>query len=110
MELRAVSLDTPVDEDGGRALADVLEAPTMLDVGAYLDETRHLTATREALEDLDPKARDIIRHRFGLEGAEICTLRKLGERYSLSRERIRQLQNAALRELRQAIEAEPAAA
>lgn len=110
MELRGISLETRTDDGEGRTLADVLEAPPTPDVAEHLDESRHLAAAREAFEDLDPKARDILRHRYGLEGAEICTLRSLGERYSLSRERIRQLQKAALLELRQAIAPELAAA
>ena len=56
---------------------------------------------------LDKMAYDIVVHRFGLRRAERETLRGLGERYDLSRERIRQLQNRALKRLRDAVERSP---
>ena len=108
MELRAVGLDSPASSEGTRTVAEMLESPGDAELDVRLEEERSLAAANRALEDLEPMARDILVHRFGLEGACPTTLRELGERYDLSRERIRQLQNKALGKLREMITAEPA--
>jgi RNA polymerase primary sigma factor len=57
-------------------------------------------ALQEALDTLRPMEAEILRLRFGLDGNEGHTLREIGEVYSLSRERIRQIQQRALDKLR----------
>ena len=57
-------------------------------------------AVQEALETLRPMEADILRHRFGLDGTTTMTLREVGEMHGLSRERIRQLQERALKKIR----------
>jgi RNA polymerase primary sigma factor len=104
MELRSVGLDAPTAGVDSRPVAEVLEAPEFYDPDTAIDDRRNLHIASSALDDLNPMERDIIEHRFGLHGNEPLTLRTLGERYSLSRERIRQLQNRALRKLRGVIE------
>ncbi len=60
-------------------------------------------ALQEALDTLRPMESEILRLRFGLDGNEGHTLREIGEVYSLSRERIRQIQQRALGKLRDAL-------
>ncbi|MCR9163024.1 MAG: RNA polymerase sigma factor RpoD/SigA [Nannocystaceae bacterium] len=60
-------------------------------------------ALHEALDTLRPMEAEILRLRFGLDGNEGHTLREIGEVYSLSRERIRQIQQRALDKLREAL-------
>jgi DNA-directed RNA polymerase sigma subunit (sigma70/sigma32) len=55
------------------------------------------------MESLDDRSQYILRHRFGLQ-TETETLSALGEHFGLSRERVRQLQNRALDQLRCALE------
>ena len=52
------------------------------------------------LSQLEPREADIIRLRFGLEGLEPLTLEEVGEKIGVTRERVRQLQEQALRQLR----------
>jgi len=61
-------------------------------------------ALQDALETLRPMEAEILRLRFGLDGEEGHTLREIGEVYSLSRERIRQIQQRALDKLRDALQ------
>lgn len=107
MELRGVGLDAPTNGSDTRPVAEVLEAPAAYDADIAMDDRRNFALAHSALGELDPMERDIIEHRFGLHGNEQLTLRTLGERYSLSRERIRQLQNRALRKLRGVVEESP---
>lgn len=102
--MREQSMPLPDDEEGTRdALRDALA-----DDGPASDENLHerrlLDVLERAFETLDDGARDILRRRFGLDGDEPMTLREVGEAYSLSRERIRQLQQGALTRLRGALE------
>jgi RNA polymerase primary sigma factor len=50
----------------------------------------------EGLKFLDPRARDILGQRFGLDGKARDTLRELGEKYGITRERVRQIEATAL--------------
>ena len=86
---------------GPRSVADILSVPEEQTPGERLDMLRAEEQMRAALLDLAPMERDILRQRFGLDGQEPRTLAEIGEQYSLSRERIRQLQVLALEHMRQ---------
>ena len=55
---------------------------------------------REALSHLTPRERHIIQLRYGLGGGSALTLEQIGQRLSLTRERVRQLESEALKKLR----------
>ncbi|HET6584915.1 MAG TPA: sigma-70 family RNA polymerase sigma factor [Nannocystaceae bacterium] len=109
MELRSVSLDAPASAADTRPVADVLDNGDPCEWGERMDARRNGRIAEAALAELDRTELDILRHRFGLDGACRLTLREIGERYDRSHERIRQLQNRALEKLREAIEASPVA-
>ncbi len=95
-----VSLDRPLGDEDGATLLDYLEDddPSPFDALAKeeLDQTVHA-----ALESLPEREREIVRTRFGFDAAgEAETLSDVGERFGVSRERIRQLQVGALRRVR----------
>lgn len=104
MELRAVGLDDPAKGEGGQAIGDVLPDDDLDGWADRIGERIDARLANEVIDELDDMAYDILVHRFGLRGLERRTLRSLGEDYSLSRERIRQLQNKALQGLREVIE------
>jgi RNA polymerase primary sigma factor len=54
----------------------------------------------ELLAKLAPKEAEILRCRFGLDNTPVCTLEETGKKMGLTRERIRQLEKAALKKLR----------
>ena len=56
------------------------------------------------LEVLDHRERKIIDARFGLDGQKPKTLEEVGQEFGVTRERIRQLQNIALKKLRRALQ------
>ena len=59
---------------------------------------------RQVIGILDPRETTILRYRFGLDGGGERTLEEVGEKFGVTRERIRQIQNVALRKLRKKIE------
>ena len=101
----SVSIDKPVGDDEGRVLGEVLEDPDREDLSPTSDlEWEALTTeVRDLLRELRPIEADILRQRFGLETEQELTLKEIGDKYNLSRERIRQLQEQALAKMRRAL-------
>ncbi|MCA9651560.1 MAG: sigma-70 family RNA polymerase sigma factor [Myxococcales bacterium] len=96
-----ISLESRVSVDDPRSVADLLSVPEEQTPTERLDLLRAGEQMRAALLELEPMERDILRQRFGLDGQEPRTLAEIGAQYSLSRERIRQLQVLALERMRQ---------
>jgi RNA polymerase sigma factor (sigma-70 family) len=101
-----VSLDTPVGDDGDTNLGDLVadsDAPSPEDVVlAGLERQR----IEELLNHLDDRSAGIMRARYGLEDGREHSLTEVASRFSLSRERIRQLEIQALGRLRELARAE----
>jgi RNA polymerase primary sigma factor len=102
---QSVSIDKPVGDDEGRVLGEILEDPDREEVSPTGDlEWEALTAeVRDLLRELRPIEADILRQRFGLGTEQELTLKEIGDKYNLSRERIRQLQEQALAKMRRAL-------
>ena len=93
-----VSIDLPVGEDGDSCLADLLPSSLpMADSGLNHEGLKQ--DIQRWLQVLDVRARDIITCSFGLNGEEPMSLEELGQRYGLSRERVRQIQQSSIRTL-----------
>jgi RNA polymerase primary sigma factor len=94
-----VSLETPVG-DGESLYGDLLEdvrASAPLELTADRARAKELV---EALGTLEPRLRRVVTLRFGLDGGTPCTLDEIGADVGVTRERVRQLETRALRELR----------
>jgi RNA polymerase primary sigma factor len=102
---QSISIDKPVGDDEGRTLGEVLEDPDREEVSPTGDlEWEALTnEVRDMLRELRPIEADILRQRFGLGTEQELTLKEIGDKYNLSRERIRQLQEQALAKMRRAL-------
>src|SRR6185436_8129267 len=93
-----ISLDMPVGDDA--SIADFLEdRAAESPVTQLIDEERD-TVVERALAGLTPREREVLRLRFGLGNGEALTLEQIGERFDLTRERIRQVEHQALMKLR----------
>ncbi|WP_437813977.1 sigma-70 family RNA polymerase sigma factor [Sorangium sp. So ce1078] len=99
LALEPLSLDAPVGEEGDTRFGDLLanEEPTPADM---LARRRLIEQTRELLDSLQPRERELLRRRFGLDGNEDETLEEIGQSFSLTRERIRQIEAKLLEKLR----------
>ncbi|MDP9286173.1 MAG: sigma-70 family RNA polymerase sigma factor [Actinomycetota bacterium] len=94
-----VSLETPVG-DGESMVADMIEdrkSESPDGASAALARTADLT---EAIERLNPRMKHVVLRRFGLDGQPPQTLEEVGKDLGITRERVRQLETRALRELR----------
>ena len=95
-----ISLETPIGEDEGSHVGDLIEdkgvvSPSEAAIGLDLRDQ-----TASMLRTLTPREERIIKMRFGLEDGTQRTLEEVGEVFSVTRERIRQIEAKALRKLR----------
>jgi RNA polymerase primary sigma factor len=94
-----VSLETPVG-DGESMYADLIEDESAAAPEQVTAESARATELEAALANLDPRMRHVLERRYGLDGEASQTLEELGVELGITRERVRQLENKALRELR----------
>lgn len=102
--LRPASLDQPIGDDDSNMLAEVVKDENARTPYEALEEKTLLAMLGDLVGRLGPREQRIIRQRFGLDGGNEKTLEEIGVKFNLTRERIRQLQNAALEKLRLMIE------
>ncbi|MBG0783645.1 MAG: sigma-70 family RNA polymerase sigma factor [Anaerolineaceae bacterium] len=95
-----ISLDEPVGEDGENELLNFVENENAVVPFNSVQQTLLEEDISGALGDLSEREASIIKLRFGLEGNRSHTLKELGEIFGVTRERIRQIQQKALRKLR----------
>jgi RNA polymerase primary sigma factor len=95
-----ISIDKPVSDEDGRRVGDFLEDENAETPGEELEADALNEQVKRLVSLLRPIEADIIRKRFGLTDDEELTLKEIGGQYSLSRERIRQLQEQALGKIR----------
>jgi RNA polymerase primary sigma factor len=97
---RTVSLEAPIGEEGDSSLGDfVIDEETV----SPTEKASQALLTQEVatlLDTLKPREAQIIRLRFGFEDGKSYTLKEVGERLGITRERVRQIESKALRRLR----------
>ena len=96
-----VSLDSPIGDGEESQFGDFIEDRQAVNPAESTIAFDLRRQTESVLETLSPKEREVIRMRFGLNDGAEPTLAELGEKFSLTRERIRQIEAAALRKLRE---------
>ncbi len=101
--IRPTSLDQPISDDDSTALGDIIGDDQAFDPYEILRDKDLRDEVGDLLAVLDDRERKIINCRFGLDGQKSKTLEEVGVKFGVTRERIRQLQNIALRKLRRAL-------
>jgi RNA polymerase primary sigma factor len=97
----ALSLDMPIGEEEDTHFIDFISFHGTEDVEKKIIQDSLKKEIQKLLEQLPEKERKVIELRFGLGGEEPKTLKEIGEILGISRERTRQLENRAIRRLRQ---------
>ena len=101
-----VSLETPVGDEGDAQFGDLLEDEAAVAPPAAADEVLQREGLGRVLAQLTTRERTILELRYGLTGDHPLTLEEVGQRFGLTRERIRQIEGKTLAKLRSFREAE----
>ncbi len=97
---RHVSMDAPFVQGEDNTLLDVLENDTEDKPDSELMNDSLRREVQRALSTLTPREADVITFYFGLNGEHPMTLEEIGEKFNLTRERVRQIKEKAIRRLR----------
>jgi RNA polymerase primary sigma factor len=101
--VRPASLDAKISADDDTAFGDLVGDDRAEDPFEALRDKDLQDEVGDLLNVLDPRERKIISFRFGLDGGRERTLEEVGQKFGVTRERIRQLQNIALLKMRKAL-------
>ena len=105
--LDPVSLETPTGEEESSTLSDFIEDPNTVSPEAYANNQFLREEIEHLLLTLNEREQKILRMRFGLDDGIVHTLDEVGKECKVTRERIRQLENKALRKLQHTIASKP---
>ena len=100
VSVRPSSLDAPVGEDGETSFGEIVGDETQATPLENLQEKSANGYLHTVLQTLEPREAEILRLRFGLDGDHPLTLEEVGEKFNVTRERIRQIQNLAIHKMR----------
>lgn len=101
-----VSLDTPIGDDGEDTLGDFIEDSHFESPSAAAVKKDLKHSLMKVMDSLEEREKKVLIYRYGLEDEEPKTLEEIGVLFNLSRERIRQIEEKALRKLRNPIRSE----
>jgi len=95
-----ISLETPIGEEEDSHLGDFIEDKKVISPGDAVVQASLKGHVREVLESLTPREEKVLKMRFGIDERTDHTLEEVGQNFSVTRERIRQIEAKALRKLR----------
>jgi len=101
---RPASLDAPLGEGESSTIAEIVADENAMSPFDHLQGTTETKLIHKLVNRLPEREARILRFRFGLDDGTERTLEMVGEKFKLTRERIRQLQNLALAKLRRMLE------
>lgn len=96
-----VSLDAPVEDDGDTSLGDLIARETAPGPDELVLDAEDRTRLEGMLSDLDERSADVMRRRYGLLDGRQAKLADIGAVWGITAERVRQIERAALNQLRQ---------
>ena len=95
-----ISLETPIGEEEDSHLSDFIEDHGVVSPADAVININLKEMTEQVLNMLTPREERVIKMRFGLEDGTQHTLEEVGQKFGVTRERIRQIEAKALRKLR----------
>ena len=98
------SLDAPLGEEGDGQIIDILEDENMLTPDQNLESFFNKERATSFLDMLNDRERNILDMRFGISNGEASTLAEIAKKLGVSRERVRQIEVATIKKIRQIIE------
>jgi RNA polymerase primary sigma factor len=104
VSVRPASLDAPIGESGDSGtFGEIVGDENAASPFESLTEKTRNSDLYAMISTLEPREAEIIKYRFGLDGRDELTLEEVGEKFKVTRERVRQLQNIALSKMRKAM-------
>lgn len=100
ISLEPVSLETPIGEEDDSHLGDFIEDEGAMSPDDYAANELLKDELNEVLLELTDREEKVLRLRFGLDDGRTRTLEEVGKEFSVTRERIRQIEAKALRKLK----------
>lgn len=94
------SLDQPVGEEGEASMLDLIEDPKTSSSQDQVNKLFRNERVTKLLENMNPREKEILELRFGLKDGETHTLNEAAKIFNITRERVRQIEAAALKKLR----------
>jgi RNA polymerase primary sigma factor len=101
---RTTSLETPIGDEGDAELGDFIQNDSNPDPADVVESIIAKETLDRALRTMDERERKVVELRFGLKGEHPRTLAEVSSRFSVSRERVRQIETKALEKLKGALE------
>ncbi|MGO9477333.1 MAG: RNA polymerase sigma factor RpoD/SigA, partial [Limisphaerales bacterium] len=98
--IRPASLDAPIGDDDSNNFSDVVQDENATSPYDNLEDKTVVSMLQDMVKHLDTREATILRYRYGLDGGTEKTLEEVGVKFGVTRERVRQIQNLALRKLR----------
>ncbi len=99
------SLDTPVDDEGETSIGDLIADHSAENPLTNMIKEANKQIVASILDTLGSREAEILKMRFGINAEKAMTLEEVGNHYGLSKERIRQIENKAIRKLRNPVRA-----
>ncbi|MFO8026203.1 MAG: sigma-70 family RNA polymerase sigma factor, partial [Opitutales bacterium] len=100
VSVRPSSLDAPIGEDGDTTFGELVGDENEASPLENLQDKSVSNDIKSVIGQLEDREAEIIHLRFGLDGNHPLTLEEVGERFDITRERVRQIQNIALHKMR----------
>ncbi len=89
--IRPASLDAPIGDEESGTFGDIVEDERATTPYQDLEKKTVLRMLKELVKDLSPREAAVLSYRFGLDGEDEKTLEEVGEKFSITRERVRQI-------------------
>ncbi len=98
--IKPASLDAPIGDDDGGTFSEIVGDEKARSPYDEINDAQLQEEVGHLIKYLPYREREILKHRYGLQGVPVETLEDVGHRFNITRERVRQLQNSALLRLR----------
>ena len=99
------SLDTPVDDEGETSMGDLIADTSIDNPLSDMIKEANSQIISAVFDTLTAREAEVLRLRFGIKTPKAMTLEEVGQHFGLTRERIRQIENKAIRKLRNPVRA-----
>jgi len=101
---KTFSIEHPMGDNEDYSLIDTIEDKNMVDPGRMIEELDRFAHVLQWMDELNENEREILAMRFGLEDREPQTLDTIGQKFGVTRERIRQIEAKSLAKLRKTVQ------